>query len=109
MAPDSVPARSEYTQVEGRVFVGLALGLLSLAGLIFPPMLGLGIAGIVISLMSRARIKQSGGRLRGLTVVWIALIMSVVGCLLSLVLPGFVVYVWIYALFHGGQLPEGTP
>ena len=72
-------------------------------------MLGLGIAGIVVSLTARARIRQSEGRLSGRAVVWIALIVSVVGCLLSLVLPGFVVYVWIYAILHGGRLPEGTP
>ena len=104
---ESVPKGSEYTQIEGRVFVALVLGLTSLAGLVFPPAIGLGIGGIVLALMMRRRIAASDGRLRGQKIVWAALGLSVVGCLLSLVLPGFVVYVWIYALFHGGQFPPG--
>lgn len=105
----TAPKGSEYTTTEGRAFVALLLGFMSLSGLVFPPAIGLGIAGIVVSPQARKRIATSGGRLRGMTVIWVALVLSVVGCLLSLVLPGFVVYVWIYALFHGGKLPEGTP
>ncbi len=39
----------------------------------------------------------------------LALVLSVVGMLGSLVLPAFIVSVWIYAAFHGGQLPSGAP
>jgi hypothetical protein len=34
---------------------------------------------------------------------YVALAMSALGTLASLVLPVFVISVWIYAAFHGGQ------
>jgi hypothetical protein len=104
----TAPKGSAVAQTEGRVYVALFLGFASLSGLVFPPAIGLGVAGIVLSLMARKRIATSAGRLRGQALIWIALGLSVLGILLSLVLPGFVVYVWIYALSHGGQLPGLT-
>ena len=105
----TAPKGSEYTTIEGRVFAALFLGLTSLSGLVFPPAIVLGIGGVVLSLFARRRIVTSGGRLRGKTVLWFAIGLSVLGCLLSLVLPGFIVYVWIYAIFHGGQIPGLGP
>ena len=96
---------SEYTTVEGRPFVALLLSFLSLGGLVFPPAIGLGIAGVVLSWKAHTRIAASGGTLKGRAVVWIALVLGVIGCLLSLAIPGFVAYVYLYAAFHGGQAP----
>jgi hypothetical protein len=85
--------------------IALILGAISLFGLVFPPLLGAGVAGIVLSRMALRRIASGGGALKGRTTAWIALALSVVGSLLSLVLPLFVVYVWIYAASHGGRIP----
>lgn len=104
---DTTPKGTEYSTIEGRVVVAVVLGLASLSGIVFPPAIGLGIGGIVLSLTSRKRISTSGGRLRGRWLAWTAFGLSVVGCLLSLVLPGFVIYIWIYAIFHGGRFPPG--
>jgi hypothetical protein len=86
----------------------LVLGLISLIGLVFPPLLGAGVAGIVLGWTARKRIARNGGELKGYRIAITGLALSVLGSLLSLVLPGFVVGVWIYAAFHGGQLPNGA-
>ena len=83
----------------------LVLGIVSLGGLLFPPFLGLAIAGIVLGWAAHRRIARSRTELKGDRIAISDLALSVVGLLLSLVLPGFVVWVWIYAAFHGGQLP----
>lgn len=85
--------------------MALLLGFLSLVGLVFPPAIGLGVAGIVISLIERTRIAASGGSLKGRILVWIALVLSAIGCLLSLAIPGFIAYVYVYAIFNGGRAP----
>jgi len=38
---------------------------------------------------------------------YLALAASAVGTVLSLFWPALFVYVWIYAAFHGGQMPGG--
>ena len=75
--------------------------------MLFPPAFVLGAIAIVLSVVLRQRIKASGGRLRGTAVLWVAMVLGVVGCLLSLVFPAVIVYGLVYALFHGGQLPAG--
>ena len=84
------------------------LGLISLIGLIFPPLFAIGVAGIVLGWTARKRIARSGGELKGKGIAFAGIVLSVFGCLLSLVIPGFIVSVWIYAAFHGGQLPSGA-
>ena len=103
----AAPVGTESSKVEGRVYVALLFGLLSLSGLVFPPAIGFGIAAIALSVITRRRMTASAGRLRGRWLAWAALAFGVVGSLLSLVIPGFVVYVYIYAIFHGGQFPPG--
>ena len=85
----------------------LVLGIVSLGGLLFPPLLGVAIAGIVLGWTAHRRIARTG-ELKGNRIAIVGIALSVVGMLLSLVLPGFVVWVWIYAAFHGGQLPGGA-
>lgn len=85
--------------------IALILGLISLFGLVFPPLLGAGVAGVVLSWMALKRIASGEVAPTGRTTAWIALTLSVLGSLLSLVLPSFVVYVWIYAASHGGRIP----
>ena len=103
---ETAPAASDQ-RIEGRVFAALVLGLVSLIGIVFPPAIGLGIGAIVVSIRERKRIATGAGGLRGGWLLWVALVAGMIGCLLSLVIPGFVVYVWIYALFHGGAFPPG--
>ncbi|GAC1513235.1 MAG: hypothetical protein NVS1B3_17540 [Candidatus Dormibacteraceae bacterium] len=87
--------------------VALVLGLLSLGGLVFPPLLGFGVAGIVLGWKAHQRVVRSGGEVKGNRIAIAGLALGVLGSLMSLVLPGFIVSVWIYAAFHGGQLPFG--
>jgi hypothetical protein len=102
-------APSEVRRDSGAV-VAMIFGLLSLPGLVFPPLLGAGVIGIVLGWTSRRRIADSGGALKGKWIAITGLAFGVLGSLLSLVFPGFVVYVYIYAAFHGGQLPgNGLP
>lgn len=84
------------------------LGATSLIGIVFPPLFGAGLAAVILGWTARKRIARGGGQLKGGTVAIIAIVLGVLGCLLSLVIPGFIVSVWIYALFHGGQLPNGA-
>ena len=112
--PGTVPTNqaldaSAYTTVEGRVPAALVLGAVSLFGLVFPLLLAAGVAGIYLSWSARKRIASSRGALKGRAAAWIAFALSVVGSLLSLVFPAFVVSVYIYAAFHGGQLPGDLP
>lgn len=88
--------------------VSVVLGVVSLGGLVFPPMLAVAIIGIVLGWTARRRIAASQGGLKGGWVAIAGLVLSVLGALCSLVFPGFVVGVWIYAAFHGGQLPSGA-
>ncbi len=90
-------------KTDSGAITALVLGLVSLIGLVFPPLLGLGIAGIVLGWLARRRIARSGGELRGKWIAIAGIVLGVVGSLLSLVIPGFVVGVLIYAAFHGGQ------
>ena len=85
--------------------VSLALGFVSLIGLVFPPFIGLGVAGIVIGWISQRRVARDPLQLKGRPVAIAGVVLSVIGTLLSLVIPGFIVSVWIYAIFHGGQCP----
>lgn len=96
---------SAYTTVEGRVPAALVLGVVSLFGLVFPLLIAAGVLGIYLSWTARQRIASSGGTLRGRAATWIALALSFVGCLLSLVFPGIVVYVYVFAALHGGRAP----
>lgn len=96
--PGSVQIRTDSGAV-----TALVLGLISLVGLVVPPCLGLGIAAIVLGRTARRRIMSSGGGLKGSRIATIGLVLGVVGSLMSLVLPGFVVGVYIYAAF-GGQV-----
>ncbi len=96
------------TRTDTAAIAALACGIVSLGGLVFPPLLGLGIAGIILGWTARRRIARSGGALKGNAIAIGGLVLGVLGSLLSLVLPGFVIGVWIYALFHGGQLPPGA-
>jgi uncharacterized membrane protein len=96
---------ASHSTVEGRIVAALVLGAVSLVGLVFPPLLAAGGAGIYLSVSGLRRIRASNGAFRGRTAAWIALVLSVLGCLLSLVLPGFIIYVWIWSAFHGGRLP----
>ena len=95
-------------QTDGGAIAALVLGFVSLGGLVFPPLLFMGVAGVVLGWTARRRIARSGGALRGRGIAIGGLVLGGLGSLLSLVLPGFVVGVWIYAAFHGGQLPGGA-
>jgi hypothetical protein len=86
----------------------LVCGLVSLVGLIFPPLLCAGVAGVILGWTARKRIARSGGELKGGRIAIAGVAFGVLGTLLSLVIPGFIVGVWIYAAFHGGQLPYGS-
>lgn len=105
MAQTNRANRDAYRTVEGLIPVALVLGVVSMFGLIFPPLFFAGVTGVILSWVARRRIASSAGTLKGKTAAWIAFALSLVGCLLSLVFPAFVVYVWIYAAFHGGKLP----
>ncbi len=87
----------------------LVLSLVSLFGLVFPPLIAAALAGIILGWTARKRISRSSGELKERRIAIAGVALGVLGTLLSLVLPGFVVSVWIYALFHGGQLPGGAP
>ena len=91
----------------GQAKVALALGVVSLFGFFFPPCIGAAIAGLILGWTVRGRIAASSGRLRGAWMAYLALAASAVGTVLSLFWPALFVYVWIYAAFHGGQMPGG--
>ena len=100
--PTTSPAQK---QTDSAAVVALVLGALSLVGLVFPLLLALGVTAIVLGWTARRRIARSGGALKGGRIAIAGLVLGVLGSLLSLVLPGFVAYVYIYAAFHGGQAP----
>ena len=95
-------------RTDSAAVVSLALGFVSLGGLVFPPMLATAIMGIVLGWTARRRIAASQGTLKGGWLAIAGLVLSVLGAFCSLVLPSFVVGVWVYAAFHGGQLPSGA-
>lgn len=97
------------TRTPGEAKVALALGAVSIVGLVFPPLIALGVAGLILAWMARKRIAASPDQLRGAWMAYLALVLSAVGTLASLVLPGFIIAVQIYAALHGGQLPSGAP
>src|SRR5438270_8993130 len=84
---------------------GFVLGVVSMGGLLFPPMLGVAVMGVILSWTARRRIARNADRLRGTGLAVTGLVLSVLGCALSLVIPGIIAFVYIYAAFHGGQLP----
>lgn len=107
LPPEPSVDQQPRPKVDTRAVVAVVLGAVSLAGLIFPPMLLVGITATVLGWRSRKSVASSGGALSGWTAAWIAVGLGILGSLLSLVIPGLIVYVWIYAAFHGGQLPPG--
>jgi len=107
-SPATAPSPPQ-TRTDSGAVAALVCGFVALGGLVFPPFLGLGIAGILLGWTSRRRIARSNGELRGNAMAVGGLVLGVLGSLLSLVLPGFVVGVYIYAAFHGGQLPQSLP
>jgi hypothetical protein len=86
--------------------VALILGIISVFGIVLPPLIGCAIAGLILGWKSRRAAIAEG---RSLWLSYLALGLSAIGALDSLVLPGFVIYVVIYALTHGNQLPPGAP
>lgn len=94
---------SQQIRTDSGAVTALVLGGISLIGLVFPPCLGLGIAAIVLGWTARRRIASSGGGLKGSGIATAGLVLGVLGSLMSLVLPGIVVGVYIYAAF-GGQV-----
>jgi uncharacterized protein DUF4190 len=104
--PATSPAQK---QTDSAAVVALVLGSLSLVGLVFPLLLALGVAAIVLGWTARRRIARSGGALKGGRIAIAGLVLGVLGSLLSLVFPGFVVWVYVYAAFHGGQMPWDIP
>ena len=92
-------------RTDGGAVAALVCGLVSLAGLIFPLLLGLGVAGIILGWAARKRVARSGGELKGQGIAIAGIALGILGSLLSLVIPGVIVGVWIYAAFHGGRLP----
>jgi Domain of unknown function (DUF4190) len=107
MDPISEPA-APHAQTDSAAVVSLVLGLLSLFGLVFPPLIAAAVIAIVLGWTARRRIAAGRHVLKGGRIAIAGMIVGVLGALLSLVLPGFVVSVWIYAAFHGGQLPSGA-
>jgi hypothetical protein len=99
---------SPSTKTDSGAVAALVIGSISLIGLIFPLLLGAGAAAIVLGWMAHKRVRSSGGELKGNGIAIVGIGLGVVGSLLSLVFPAFIVSVWIYAAFHGGQLPGGA-
>jgi mannose/fructose/N-acetylgalactosamine-specific phosphotransferase system component IIC len=96
-------------KTDSGAIAALVMGLVSLPGLVLPPLLIVGVAGVVIGWTARRRIARSNGALKGTGIAIAGLALGVLGTLLSLVIPGFFVSVWIYAAFHGGRLPFDSP
>jgi hypothetical protein len=106
----SSPNNPAQIRTDSGAVTAIVLGFISLVALVFPPALGLGIAGIVLGWTARRRIARSGGALKGGRIAIGGLVLGVLGTLEGLVLPGFVAYVYLYAAFHGGQVPgNGLP
>ena len=102
------PVPLEVRRDSGAV-AALILGLVSLPGLVFPPLLGVGVMAIILGWTSRRRIAVSDGALKGKWIAITGLALGVLGCLLSLVIPGLIAYVYIFAAFHGGHTPWEVP
>jgi len=107
MDPITEPA-ARQAQTDSAAVVSMVLGLLSLFGVAFPPLIAAAVIAIVLGWTARRRIAASKRVLKGGRIAIAGMIVGVLGALFSLVLPGFVVGVWIYAAFHGGQLPSGA-
>jgi Domain of unknown function (DUF4190) len=105
--PISEPA-TRQAHTDSAAVVSLVVGLLSLFGLIFPPLIAAAVIAIVLGWTARRRIAASQRALKGGRIAIAGVMVGILGALFSLVLPGFVVGVWIYAAFHGGQLPGGA-
>jgi|SRR5690348_13655383 len=101
------PAATDRARTDTSAVVSLVLAVLSLPALVFPPLLGLGIAAIVTGVIARRRVSASAGLLKGRGIATAGIAIGGLGAVLGLVLPGFIVAVWIYAIFHGNQIPYG--
>ena len=99
---------SPPTKTDSGAVASLAIGSISLIGLIFPLLVAAGVVAILLGWVAHKRIRSSGGELKGNGIAIVGIGLGVVGSLLSLVFPAFIVGVWIYAAFHGGQLPGGA-
>jgi hypothetical protein len=97
------PASSPQTHTDSGAVAALVCGLVSLIGLVFPLLLAVAVAAIILGWTARRRIARGGSALKGKGIATTGLVLGVLGTLLSLVIPGFIVGVWIYAAFHGGQ------
>ena len=100
ITPATTPPQAK---TDSGAVVALVLGFISLIGLVFPPLLAAGIAAIVLGWVASRRIGRSGTELKGKWIAAAGMVLGTLGSLLSLVIPGFIVGVYIYAAFHGGQ------
>ncbi|HEX7263601.1 MAG TPA: DUF4190 domain-containing protein [Candidatus Dormibacteraeota bacterium] len=105
MGTQDTPAQ---IRTDSGAVAALVCGLVSLVGLVFPPLLCAGLAGVILGWTARKRIARSDSGLKGSRIAIAGLALGVLGTLLSLVIPGFIVGVWIYAAFHGGRLPYAS-
>jgi Domain of unknown function (DUF4190) len=97
---------AQARRTDGGATASLVCGTASLIGLVFPPLIAAGIAAIVLGWRCRRRIARNANELKGTGIATAGLVFGVFGTLLSLVIPGFVAYVFVYAVFHGGQCPN---
>jgi hypothetical protein len=104
-SPTTNPAQ---TQTDSGAMAAFVIGLVSLVGLVFPPLIVAGVAGVILGWTARKRVARSSGQLKGYRLAVAGLALGVVGTLLSLVIPGFIIGVGIYAAFHGNRLPFGA-
>jgi hypothetical protein len=99
-SPTTAPLPPQ-TRTDSGAVAALVCGFVSLGGLVFPPLPALGLAGILLGWTSRRRIARSGDELKGNAMAVGGLVLGVLGSLLSLVLPGFVVGVYICRVPRG--------
>jgi hypothetical protein len=90
---------------DGRAQAAVWIGAVSVFGLFFPPLLIAGIAGVYLGFTALRRIARSEGKLKGRSMALAGLGLGAVGTLLSLIVPGIIAYVYIYAAFHNGRMP----
>ena len=83
-----------------RPAASLLLGLGSLGGLFFPPLVAAGVTAVVLGISALRKLGLRAGVLGA-----VGIVLGVAGTIESLVFPAFVAYVFVYAAFHGGQLP----
>lgn len=83
-----------------RPAASLLLGLGSLGGLFFPPLIVAGVTAIVLGISALRRLGLPAGVLGA-----VGIVLGVAGTVESLVFPAIIASVFVYAAFHGGQLP----